>query len=87
MYTLLLNSTIEYARERQAFLRAEADKHRLLQQVAKQARPFLFFRHAILVTGNLLIAGGLWLKASTRLEQSRAADQPMPGHYPNTVLQ
>ncbi len=87
MYTLLPYATTEYVRERQAVLRAEADKHRLLQQVAKQTRPFLLMRRVILVAGNLLIAGGLWLKASTRLEQNHASDQPMTGNFPKTVMQ
>ncbi len=78
---ILSQPDIEFARERQRVLRREADKYRMLQQIAKPAPPFITLRRLILIMGNLLIAGGLWLKASTRLEQSCADD------FSKTVLQ
>ncbi len=74
----------EYAQDRQTSLRQEADKYRLLQQCTHP--PFLRLRRLILATGQLLIVGGLWLKASTRLEPTQT-EQRMAGRFPKALLQ
>ena len=73
----------EYAQDRQRSLRQEADRHRLLQQQARM--PFLRLRRLILATGQLLITGGVWLKASTRLEPTHT-EQPMAGRFSKALL-
>lgn len=69
-YTWMTHNIVEHARQRQAALHKEAARQRLLLQLAQHAKPFVFFRKAVLLTGHLLIISGTWLKQRAALEQS-----------------
>lgn len=80
------SSLYEYAQDRQSSLQQEADQYRLLQQVCQSERPFLLVRRLLLVTGQLLVVSGTWLKASTRLEQSQATVPQRAGRLTRAAL-
>lgn len=66
------------AQERQAALEKEAKRQRLLRELAGSTEQFVLLRKAVLFTGNLLIATGLWLKR-------RAAPVQSHGHLPTVA--
>ena len=69
---------IEHVRERQAALQKEAKRQQLLRDLPDSPKRFTLFRKVVLVTGNLLIATGLWLK---RRRKVRAIVPQWPGVF------
>lgn len=69
----VMNNIVEHARDRQATLHQEANRQRLLVQLAHSAEQFVLLRRSVLFIGNLLISSGTWLKQRAALEQSRVS--------------
>jgi len=70
---------IEHVRERQAALQKEAKRQQLLRDLPDTPKRFTLFRKVVLVTGNLLIATGLWLKHHAAPAQSQGHRPTMAG--------
>jgi len=81
MYTLLPSSLVEQARERQMELQREAEKYRLWHQAKKSSGRVPIFRQAVFATGDLLIAGGEWLKQRAQLETRHTDLQTVSGRF------
>jgi hypothetical protein len=76
-----MTNCVERARERQATLEREAQRQRLLRELAGSTEQFVLFRKAVLLTGNLLITAGLWLKQRAAPMQSHAHRATMAGRF------
>jgi len=76
-----ITNCVERARERQAALESEAKRQRLLRELADTTERFALIRKTVLVTGNLLIAAGLWLKRRATPTQSHAHHPTMAGRF------
>ncbi|MCE7987798.1 MAG: hypothetical protein DYG89_42075 [Caldilinea sp. CFX5] len=76
-----ITNCVERARERQAALANEAKRQRLLRELADTTERFALFRKTVLVTANLLIAAGVWLKQQATPAQSHAQRPTMAGRF------
>lgn len=76
-----VTTCFEHARERQTALQKEAKRHLLLRELAGSTQPFVLFRKAVLLTGNLLIAVGLWLKRRATPAQNQGHLSTMAGRF------
>lgn len=72
---------LEHARERQVALQKEAKRQRLLRELTDATQQFVLPRNAVLFTGNLLIAVGLWLKRRATPAQSHGQLPTMAGRF------